>query len=1019
MTTPPYAPRYVEDYLLSQVDDTISSGQGDNCRYSYKYSYLNPNYPTLPTEFDKYDLSSSPPETRQEGSACATNVTPSAVYKLTYYNSDGYLEAITDPKSVVTYYTYNANGQLASQTLNYSGPVTGNESDSITALPPYDPTRAANVTTTYKYDPDGRLIDVIDQVTGRDDHTLYDDVNNIVEQFLNYNSSTFPTQTSSQNVATASQYDDSGRLSRITDAHGYSTNFSYDTVGRLSTVARKDASANIVALATYGYSAFSVGSTPGHTQVSVQYTVSSGTTITDAVCYDGIHRATAYIENLSAANMNWNCVPPFNDVGGTPFPGSAPDQNVLSEIRYSNTVAQGHMPSLIINHGAHLQAQFSYDGAGFGRLMTLTYTDLVNTTQPPVSWNYGYDQFGRMVNQSDPLATVGNPLGHNVWQCYNLDNQVIYQVRNPSAVPTCANDDSGIAAVSGAPIGALWSAGDSTSPMSYDTSHTPPTQNMATDLKTWVTYDSLGRQTDTYDSIGRRNSTAYDLLGRVGATIKNNNSCPTNTAFAFDTNLKLPACAAFSSTNPDLNNIVNVSYDLANQNQWMTDWLNRVTLTHFDALGQKLQVTQNCTFVNNYPQSEACNTAGSQPDQNIIRLYQYDSLGKLTAQSDPATNPNPTFSSDGSGGIVPLQTNSGQIKVTYDSLGNVLTVTDPAGAVTQKWYDELGRVTKTQSADSPLTTYTYDGLNRLTVIQTALTSQSVQYTLYPTQRAVITVDGRNVPTRSVFNLFGEPTKAIQNDTSGTPNVATAPDQNVQTEYQYDPLGELTGVIRPNTDTGSAPTPTRKYSYDAAGRTLSITQYANGAAQIQNMIYDAVGRLVTNTPPSGNKTTTSYDALNEPLKLARTANADTVNFTYSYNSQDLQTVMGDSSGTTTYNYDALGRLIQAGPGVTGQTLGYKYNQGGQRTELDLTGSASNNRKVNYGYYPNGSLQTLTLTSGWSSPDTVQYHYLSNNQSHLPSQIVALTQGTNSLIETLGYDSIDRLTSIDYSKCPANC
>lgn len=1007
---PKSGPFHVQDYLLGQVDDTISgsiSGSPANiCRYTYVYQYTNTNYPTLPTQFDKIDLSKTNAplsNTGKDGSGCntgAANLASDQVYHLMYYNADGYLEAITDPNGTVTFYTYNANGQLASQTKNYNGSLAGTESDLLSSVPIYNPgSPSVNITISYQYDADGRLTDVIDRVPDqngkmRDDHTVYDTQCNLandplcnsVEQFLNYDASTFPTQTASKNVATATQYDDSGRIVRVIDARGYSTNFNYEGWGRLASVTRNDASNNIVVQTIYGYSAFAPlgGVSTGYTQVAVKHMVTAGVGIANVVCYDNVHRATAYVENLSSSNLNWNCTSSLN-------PGAA-DQNAFTEVQFNGT-AQGHLPYVIINHTLNLQTLFAYDA--FGNPIQVASKDLLNgnAATNTSTWNYGYDQFRRLVNVSDALAVSGSPLSHNQWFCYNSNSQIVYQVINPAAasnVPGCVNDDSGIAAVSGGPTG-YWSGQvlSSTAIPVFDTSHAAPTVDQSANIQTWLMYDALGQKTDTYDAIGRRTTTSYDALGRINFIGKNN----TAVGYGFGT---------FVAAQPDLNNNVSVVYDLVNRTQTMTDWLGRATKTEFDALGRKSRLTEN------YNPSQPAPSPGQNLDQNIITTYQYDPLGKVIAQSDPVTNPVPTF--DANGNIVGQHTS-----ITYDALGNPLTATDPVGAVTTKTYDMLGRVTQIQSPDAPIVNYTYDGLNRLSQTQTQALPPLTQSYQYDLQRNMTGFDGTGRATFATNNIFGRPTQVTQNYISGQLiNSPTAFDQNVQTNYQYDLLGELTAVTRPNS---TAPTTT--YAYNTVGEVSGITQAVTSTtAMTQTMIYDAVGRTATTTQQSGNKTTTLYDALDKPLNLNRTTPSDNVSLSYSYNGVNKQVVMTDVSGTTTYKYDALGRMIQASGGATGQTLAYTYNQGGQRTSLNMSGTGSPTpRTITYNYQNQAAttsystLQSLTLSGGWSSTGTVNYTYLSTAQgiSHLPSQI----KMPNNVTETLGYDGDLRLTGVDYS------
>ena len=58
---------------------------------------------------------------------------------------------------------------------------------------------------------------------------------------------------------------------------------------------------------------------------------------------------------------------------------------------------------------------------------------------------------------------------------------------------------------------------------------------------------------------------------------------------------------------------------------------------------------------------------------------------------------------------------------------------------------------------------------------------------------------------------------------------------------------------------------------------------------------------------------------------------------------------DSTGTTSFQYDNLGRITQVQAPATG-TVGYQYDANGQRTQLTYPDATA----LGYAYWPDGQL-----------------------------------------------------------------
>ncbi len=145
-----------------------------------------------------------------------------------------------------------------------------------------------------------------------------------------------------------------------------------------------------------------------------------------------------------------------------------------------------------------------------------------------------------------------------------------------------------------------------------------------------------------------------------------------------------------------------------------------------------------------------------------------------------------------------------------------------------------------------------------------------------------------------------------------------------TYYVFDELGRLVTKILPSTSATVS-------GYVGAGATTSYT-------------YDADNNIKTVVNPAGATTTNNYDAsdklINATFSDIATKNCDasTHNVCYTYNADGTRATMVDSSGTTTYTYDNLGRIVSTVDGNS-KTVTESYNLAGQRVCLSYPGYSS--------------------------------------------------------------------------------
>jgi RHS repeat-associated protein len=333
-----------------------------------------------------------------------------------------------------------------------------------------------------------------------------------------------------------------------------------------------------------------------------------------------------------------------------------------------------------------------------------------------------------------------------------------------------------------------------------------------------------------------------------------------------------------------------------------------------DALGHQ-KITEYDGNMNPTREERWENTGTPQAPNLVLRYVEertYDSRGNLltlTEAKDAAEQRLTTYTYDAGNHLLtitlPSVVTGGQNKVTtftYDPAGNVLTHTETG---------LLGD----SSAYSYVTTYTYDGNGRRT-----------------------SIDG---PRTDVSDVTTFASDAI----TGNLSMVTQPGSLVTTYSNYTATGQPQTVTDPN---GVATT----YTYDALGRVLTAT--VGGGTTIHT--YTPTGKIATITLPRGNVTTYSYDTLDR-LATIQDGLGSTITYTYDSMGNRIREEVKDPGGalqrTVSFQHDVLNRLFRAtNPG--GSFTEYQYaHAGNQKSVKDPNGNTTS-----FSYDPLDRLKTAT-------------------------------------------------------------
>lgn len=332
--------------------------------------------------------------------------------------------------------------------------------------------------------------------------------------------------------------------------------------------------------------------------------------------------------------------------------------------------------------------------------------------------------------------------------------------------------------------------------------------------------------------------------------------------------------------------------------------------------------------------------------------YTYDSAGNLATVTDALGNTT-TFSHDGEGHVISRQDPLGNITTytydstghkateidalgntisyTHDPMGRLLTLTDALGNTTTYAHDENGNLTSETDIHGNVTTHIYDGYNRRTgVIDVYGNPRTFTYDAH--DRVLTETDSQGNTTTFSYDAAGRLVRVegISGET---------------VDYTHDASGN---VVTATNDYGETIT----YSYDALNRLQSET---NGSGQVRLISYGAHGRKTAETDFLGNVTSCGYDRLSNLTSVTDPLGGVTAHV---YDAAGNRLVTTDANGNSTISeYDALGRVTSVAD-AAGRVVSQAYDSLGNVTQRSLP----NGNTITYSYTDVGQLVSETDSNG---------------------------------------------------------
>lgn len=593
-----------------------------------------------------------------------------------------------------------------------------------------------------------------------------------------------------------------------------------------------------------------------------------------------------------------------------------------------------------------------------GNVTSYTYApngDLIGIVTPSGSYQFQYDQVGRVVAVTDRngntsrtsydsygnILSITDAMGFTVSASYDANGNIDTLVDKNGAITVFEYD------VMDRVIGMKNALGEQTQ-YTYDaigqlTQVTYPnggTESYVYNPMGWVTSKTnpLGTWTYTYNKVG-------DLLTVTDAL---NNTVSTTT---YD-RLRRPV------TQQDaLGNIRRMVYDRANRRVTSIDGNGHPTIYESDVIGQLIRVIDanggqnNMTYDpsgNMLTLTDANGHAMTYNGYNHHHLpssvsyaggyttsYQYDNEGHVLQKTDPngissalnydnnyrvtgvnySNGATYNFNYDNAGGLLAMSNSNGSTNFVLDVLGRTTSTTDPFGNTVEYGYNSIGNNTHIVYPSGDTVKMTYNRVGLQTGVQDWLGNSKQQ------------IYDANGQLSQILNSNGTST-LLTRDALGR---ITAYDNflgNGSRLYSdsigYDAEGNITQLLSDNLLPLNAMAGTQSYSYGADDRTIQSPQgtYTHDASGARTGITGAMSAtyvqgendLVKQYTVNGQTTENTFN----PLRQAISKTKNGVEHRYAYNNvqSDLYTSIQEFDNTNTalsssiYTADGLGWMLDS-------------------------------------------------------------------------------------------------------------
>ena len=563
----------------------------------------------------------------------------------------------------------------------------------------------------------------------------------------------------------------------------------------------------------------------------------------------------------------------------------------------------------------------TYDKAG--QLTAVTVADAAGVGVGQTS--YAYDAAGRLRMQTDPNGARSFMLydeagrktadvsasGSLTEYRYDANGQLAHTIAYATRVSTAA-----LVGTDGKPL-----------PLTLEQSGLRPAATDA-DRREWRLYDNANRLSKTVDALGVVTDYSYDGASRLVEVARR--ATKVNLA-SFAAN----PVAANASPAAAGDSITRNAYDKNGHLRYTIDGEGYLIELRYNGVGQPTGTTRYALRAT--AQLQAGTNWSQQPiatsTADITTSSGYDAMGRLVSETDGAGNVT-THTYDAEGNLLSstragmtvrydydrmyrlagqyvglLDSASGQTpsvtRFTYNSVGNRITATDPAGGVDQFVYDANNRLIFSVDALGIVSELRYDANGN--------TLASVRYaTPIASTPAGAALTEAEVRARLSGTAAYDTTEVRRYDSDG--RLAWSVDgAGAVTEFRYDAVGNLVGRI------AYATVLTDARMAELAASPAAMPAPAGSATSATSYLYDGNGRLVFTVDSQGGVSEARYDNAGNVVETVLYAKPVTVAAGASLAAVRAALQTGASDTHAFQRYDQLGRMAWSvdGAGVATQ------------------------------------------------------------------------------------------------------
>jgi RHS repeat-associated protein len=894
------------------------------------------------------------------------------------FDSTGKLISITDLNNNSIDLTYNTAGKLTTITNEANQNITITWTDTrVTKVK-----NSANKEVVYTYNTTGDLTNVNDVMGGNTVYTYITD--HRISQMKRPNGgivkNTYNTGTTEQKRTVASQTDELGNITTITNARNNNNESiivlpdgseTYETYvnGRMSSLTKYSAFNGETRTWEYSYDeGGNLAQTINPDNSSVENTYDSKGNIltttnelnkTTKFEYNHLKQVTKIIDPLNR-EVNLTYSPTGNLLTSTDSKGN------VTKLTYN---AQGQKTS-VISPLLHTTT-FEYDANGF-----------LNKTINPSG-----EEITSINNNYGLPTSVTDANLNTTTVSYNNLGQPLVKLDPSGATTSYVYDISGN-------LLSVTDAKGKVSSLEYNlknnvTKSTDPNLNFST-----VEYDSRDNPVSSTDARGNTATSVYNGFGNV---IESTNALGKITKFTYNwrdqiTITTLPTGKKYTTVynldgtvknekNPQ-NFTTAYTYNNAGETITVKDPLLNVTTFEYDANGQVSKVirpdtkTQETTYdtegKKDTYKDEAGNIANYDYNANgqlittseygVGTELEYDPAGNLTKKINPADDSYTAYVYNSRNLLTKIDYSDAttDINYSYNNLGQRSTMVDSNGT-TSYTYDDLGRTTRVANTVDGNIDYTYDANSNLATLKTP-----------SGKTATYTYDVANNLTKVNEAAMGNVSYTYNNDNLLS---TTTFANTLKTTNTYNASNLLTGMV---TKKGTATATLLNYSYTYNNNSLIASQNTATATITDTKSYSYDSLLRMNTVTTGTVAKTfGFDDIHNIISKP---NGDAL----SYNADNQLTSMTNTATGLDfdYSYDARGNRIEkeSTVGTTTNTVaGYGYNIANQLTEANLSANPPNTTEIDYSYNGEGLRNKKTKTAGTT---VTNEKYIWNSESSIP-------------------------------------